>query len=136
VVQAPSALQTIKNRDTLKSSSPPFCEAVYNSGFWLQHRMVGLLVNKTLQSTWMGALTAQFEKPFGSAVIHDSVCRLRCELDISGLQVRSVMNRPNLIGNIFFDPHPVPKTQKLRQLLSYSTIWRLSIWKHHCSYTH
>jgi hypothetical protein len=56
---------------------------------------------------------AQFEKPFGSAVIHDSVCRLRCELDTYGLHVKSVMNRPNLIGNIFFDSHPVPNTQKL-----------------------
>jgi hypothetical protein len=55
---------------------------------------------------------AQFEKPFGSTVIRDLVCRLRCEMDTSGLHVRSVMNRPKLIGNTFFDPHPVPNTQK------------------------
>lgn len=59
----------------------------------------------------MRALMAQSEKPFESAVIHDSGCRLRCELDTSGLHVRSVMNTPNLIGNIFFDPHPARNTQ-------------------------
>ena len=82
----------------------------------------------------MGALMAQYEKPF-RAVRHDSVCRLGCELDISGLHVRSVMNTVSLIGNVFFDPQPVPNTQKLhRQLLSYSTIWSMSISKHHFSY--
>jgi hypothetical protein len=70
----------------------------------------------------MEARMAQCEKPFGTAVRHESVCRLRCELDTSGIHVRRVMNRVNLIGNVFFDPHPVPNTQKLRPLLFYSTI--------------